>query len=482
MAAKSARWKKVLVAVIAALAALPLLGLLIFDQDISEIAGVGTGYTAKVMCSSVFVSGRDPREIEKVDLSPTSGYPISVRLDRQKKQVTASILGLFSKRAVYREGLGCTVVVDVSDEELKAQAAAAPVAPPGLSRDLPWPRGGKVDTQNLPSGADRKKLDQALDFAFTDPAPGRPVGTRAVVVVYQGRIIAERYAPGFSSDTPLLGWSMTKSVTNALVGILVRQGRLDIHEPAPVPQWKGPDDPRAQITVDQLLRMESGLKFVEEYEKNIASDVNVMLFNHGDMAAFAADMPLSAEPDSVWSYSSGTSMILARMVRQAVGGTGEDYLAFPRRELFDKLGMSSAVLEPDASGTFAGASYLYASARDWARFGLLFLRDGVWNGERILPQGWVAYSSTPTPAAPHGGYGAQFWLNAGSPGNQEDRWLPKLPVDLYSARGHDGQYVTIIPSHDLVVVRLGFTPNHLQAWDHQKFLSLIIEALGNQNP
>lgn len=258
--------------------------------------------------------------------------------------------------------------------------------------------GDLIPKTELPTGVDKVKLAEAMDKAFSEPDPKKPRRTRAVVVVYDGRIIAERYAPGFSQSTPLLGWSMTKSVTNALIGILVGQGRLLIQEPAPVPEWSGADDPRGAITLDQLLRMSSGLKFIEEYTKN--SDATCMLFGTHDTAAYAASQPLETEPDSKWSYSSGTANILSRLVRHTIGGTSADYFAFPRRALFNRIGMRSAIMEPDASGTFVGSSFMYATVRDWARFGLLYLQDGVWEGTQILPEGWVDYSRRPTPKAP----------------------------------------------------------------------------------
>ena len=194
----------------------------------------------------------------------------------------------------------------------------------------------------------------------------------------------------------MLGWSMTKSVTNALIGILVKQGKLSLDQLAPVPEWSDPADPRHAITLDQLMRMSSGLEFSEDYA-DLTTGVTQMLYNTDDMGAYAAAAPLEAEPDGVWNYSSGTANIVSRIVRDTVGGSDEEYLTFPRRALFDPIGMTSAVMEPDASDTFVGSSYMYATARDWARFGLLFLQDGMWEGERILPEGWVDYSITPTP-------------------------------------------------------------------------------------
>jgi CubicO group peptidase (beta-lactamase class C family) len=201
-----------------------------------------------------------------------------------------------------------------------------------------------------------------------------------------------------------------------------------------------------------------------------------MLFDTRDMAAFAASKPLVEEPGSAWHYSSGTTNILSRIVREAIGGTDQDALEFPRRALFDRLGMRDTVFEPDASGTVVGSSFVYASPRDWARFGLLYLQDGVWQGERVLPEGWVAYTTSPTPKAPQGRYGAQWWLNAGDPADNADRRWPNLPPDIFWADGHDGQAVVVVPSHDLVLVRLGFTPDP-EAWDLGAFIGDVLEAI-----
>jgi CubicO group peptidase (beta-lactamase class C family) len=311
------------------------------------------------------------------------------------------------------------------------------------------------------SDGDSARLTRALRDAFSEPEPTRPRRTRAVVVVRGGRIVAERYAPGFGPQTPLLGWSMTKSLTNALCGILVRQGKLDVSAPAPVPEWSQAGDARRAITVDLLLRQSSGLRWNEVYETSpFDSSVIAMLYGRGhrDMAAFAASQPLAHPLGSVWSYSSGTTLILSRILRALIG-SDSDYHSFPRRELFDPIGMKSALIEADAAGTFVGSSYSYATARDWARFGLLYLRDGTWEGVRILPAGWVDYTRTPAPAAPHGEYGAHFWLNAGV----EERGVPspdaRAPADLFYASGHDGQVVAIVPSRDLVIVRIGLTPD-----------------------
>jgi CubicO group peptidase (beta-lactamase class C family) len=268
---------------------------------------------------------------------------------------------------------------------------------------------------------------------------------------------------------------MTKSVINALTGLLVKAGKLALQDPAPVPEWQAPEDPRRNITLDHLLRMTSGLSFDENYS-NPLKDVTFMLLAASDMAAYAASKPLVAEPGSAWHYSSGTTNIIARILRGAVGGSEPDYLSFPRRLLFDRIGMRSAIIEPDTSGTFVGSSFMYATARDWARFGLLYLQDGMWKDDRILPVGWVEYSRRRTPASPRGAYGAHFWLTVhpgflGGDGNASG-----LPADAFHAIGHEGQFVTISPSRNLVLVRLGLT-RYRGAWDHGAFVRQVLEAI-----
>jgi CubicO group peptidase (beta-lactamase class C family) len=326
----------------------------------------------------------------------------------------------------------------------------------------------------LPVGVNGQRIERAIDRAFAEPGTDKRRQTRAIVLIYDGQLIAERYAPGFHKEMPLLGWSMSKSITNALVGILVRKGVLKLGDPAPVPEWHGPNDPRQAITIDHLLRMSSGLEFEEVYEP--LRDVTDMLYGSYDFAAFAASKPLETEPGEKWSYSSGTTNILSRIVRQSVPGFFEGYMNFIRKELFHKLGMSSAVIEIDPSGTHVGSSYAFATARDWARFGLLYLQDGIWQGERILPEGWVKYSTNPTPKAPQGEYGAHFWLNAGSSANPKNRVWPGLPGDAFWAAGFQGQRVVIIPSKKLVVVRLGLTTAE-EALDIESFIEEVIAAL-----
>ena len=293
--------------------------------------------------------------------------------------------------------------------------------------------------------------------------------------MWHGQVIAERYAPGFTADTPLPGWSMTKTVTAALVGTLVAQHKLSPDASALLPEWRGSGDPRAAITLDALLRMTSGLQFNEDYDDPL-SDVALMLYAQPDTARFASAKPLAATPGARWSYSSGTSAILARVMREALGGSDGDYLALPHRALFAPLGMRSAVFEPDASGTLVSASYMYASARDWARFGQLLLQDGVWDGQRLLPEGWVRYLTRTTPQSARQEYGAQLWVKVPEPFNDRDPHAVAMPADAFHAVGHEGQFVSVVPSRQLVVVRLGLSRPE-SAWNHEAFLARVLDAV-----
>jgi CubicO group peptidase (beta-lactamase class C family) len=305
----------------------------------------------------------------------------------------------------------------------------------------------------FPVAVDSMKLQSAIKKVFVEEDTILPVHTRAVIVVYDGHLIAEHYADGFSAKTKLAGWSMTKTVTGALIGILAKQGKLFVESPAPVPEWQSPGDPRHVITIENLLQQRSGLDFDEIYYR--ASDATRMLFQKSDMAAFTASHPLKFQPGSVFQYSSGNSNILSRIIRQTVGDSL--YVGFPYKEMFYKLGMYSAVLEPDPSGTFVGSSYMYANARDWARLGLLFLNDGVMNKQRILPEGWVSKSTMPV-SSDKRGYGYQIWLNRGS--DSSVKHYPSAPADMFYADGFESQLIFVIPSKRLVIVRMGLTQHN----------------------
>jgi CubicO group peptidase (beta-lactamase class C family) len=424
-----------------------------------RVAAILAAYKAKMLCSEVLLAHRDAgvvlTELEVDDLAPLRFINASV--DPLARTATASVAGLIRHRASYRDEHGCAL-----------QLGPTPVA-----RESPTHEGRHTLADTLVGPANHA-LDPVLDGAFAEPNPKRPRRTRAVVVVQNGRIIAERYAPGFTSETPLLGWSMTKTVVNALVGILVKEGRLAVDRPIPIPEWQSADDPRRQITLDHLLRMSSGLAF-DESAWNPLSDLTVMLLGAPDAGLYAARKSLAVAPGTVWQYSSGTTNIISRAIR-AVMNDDAQYADFPRRALFTRLGMSHSLIESDPSGAFIGSSFGYATARDWARLGMLYVEDGVWEGQRILPDGWVTYTRTPAPADPVKRYGAHVWLKVAD----EYSGGAVLLADAFHAIGHAGQFVTMIPSANLVVVRLGLT-RYPDAWDHTAFVRDVVEALGASN-
>ena len=415
-----------------------------------ELIRVGSGYSAKIVCSNVFIAGRDPEQVLALDVQ-APGSPIlkfmTVDVDRQAKVVRAGLFGLFGKgMAVARDGYGCSNVPDGNPDAV-VPAPALPPGPAAAPSNALWPEGTTIEPSQEPGLA--KVID---DSTLTGPE------MRAVVVVKNGRIVGERYGDGFSPDTPLLGWSMTKGVNAAIIGTLIKAGKLSLDQSGLLPEWKG--DGRAAIKLSDLMAMSSGLEFNEDYGVNGVSDVLRMLYLETDMAGFAAGKPLVHDVGQTWSYSSGTSVLLSRIWQNAVG---VDALSYPKKTLFDPIGMTSAIMEPDEHGTFVGSSYLYATARDWARFGLFMLREGVWNGNEILPAGYVDWMHEPVPDS-KGGYGkgqVRIWGPEGDQAAHELDVRLGLPSDTFWFEGHDGQTVTVIPSKDLVIVRMGLTPIEL---------------------
>ena len=423
------------------------------------IAPVGCAYKAKVLCSALFVSGLEV-DLERAPEIADDAYKIlrlfRARVDRAERSVTCSFLGLRSRTAVYRRGLGATVLSGALWQP------EAPVEdPPGGADPCPAP------------APESGKLKNWLDDCFPEKNPERLRRTRAVLVLHDGKLVADRYAPGFSRETRLTGWSMTKAVVGALVGVLVRDGRLSLSEKNLLPEWRGTGDPRAEISLDDMLRMRSGLRFEELYGKPL-SDVNRMLWLSRDMGAYAAARPLAHPPGSRWKYASGTTNILAKIIRNVVGE--RDYPRFPRRALFEPLGMRSALVEMDSAGNFVGSSHMFATARDWARFGRLYAQGGVWDGRRVLPEGWVELAATPTPQS-DGRYGAHWWLKLPKELGGETEAAKKIPADAFYALGHEDQSVTVIPSKKLVVVRLGLSI-YIDAWNHAQFIADLLDVLG----
>jgi CubicO group peptidase (beta-lactamase class C family) len=421
---------------------------------------IGAAYKAKVLCTAIFGSKRDLDPARADDVSAGAYWILRAfraRIDRVERSVTATIAGRAPRTAIYRPGLGATLTYP---GRLRSVAIASIRTG---SDDGPFP---------FDRGDETAAVRNLVDATFTEPDSRRPRRTRAIVIVKDGRIVAERYAPGFSAEMPLPGWSMTKSVIGALIGILVGEGRLSLDDQALLPEWPA-GDARSEIRLEDLLRMRSGLRFSESYF-DMSSNVNQMLFNRPDAAAYAASQRLRHKPGTAWSYSSGTTNILSRIIRRVVGEA--DYPDFPRRALFDRIGMSSAAMEPDASGTFVGSSFMLATPRDWARFGQLHLHGGTWRGQQILPEGWVRFATTPTPQSPGGCYGAHWWLKLQKDLGGESAPASRIPDDAFFALGHEGQTLSVIPASGLVVVRLGLSIN-IEAWNHAAFLADLHTAI-----
>lgn len=436
------------------------------DWYLWRLVSAATGVEAKLLCSGVFVSDRAPNAVISEDLQHEVNF-IRLNVDAAGNTVTATAFGLIKREAVYREGLGATLVTDSTATDIMAQLRGDLRPQPRFARTDLWPRGNTLPDTIPDTGIDRTRLERAIDTAFAEPDPALPKATRAIVVVHHGQLAAERYAPGFTRDTALPGFGLTMTVMNALAGMLEGDSRLSVDDPVAFPAWSS-DDPRQDITIGHLMRMTSGLEFDDDKEP--LSD-SVLMYGSADMAAFAAKKPLLSTPGEVWAVSNGSAVLTAWAIRKAIGGTTADYWAYPHRRLFDRCCMTTAVIEPDAAGTFVGSSGMYASARDWARLGMLFLNDGVWENERILPEGWMTWSLTPTPADQSRTWGAMFELNP------DGEWWPGLPADMFVSRGHNGQSLTVIPSLGLVVVRLGFTPAGAE-WNLLDFLQKVVATVG----
>ena len=425
-----------------------------------------SGYGSKNLCSAVYLQHRDPSEVIREDLAD---FPLSLgkfSVNEKDSSVTGSVWGIAKSKTIYRKGCGCTLINDISEAEVRAQTFSFPSKALSNSDSVDWPYGDRV-AYSFPSNIDNDLLQKAVRNVMNESsANGKPAFTRAVLVLYDGHIVAEQYAPGFDKNTVMLGWSMSKSFTGAMVGILVNQHKLSVDQPAPVASWTNSE--KSNITIKNLLQQTTGLDFTENYTR--PSSVTKMLFRQGDMAAYTASLPLKYRPGTVFNYSSGNSNILSKLIRQVVGE--KNYVAFPYSELFYKINAYSFLLEPDASGTYIGSSYSYATARDFARFGLLYYNNGIWNGEQILPASWVRESVQPSIADKRKHYGYQFWLNGYDENDSTKRWYPDVPADMFFCDGYGGQDVYIIPSEKLIVVRLG-----LHTVDENKFLKEVIQSI-----
>jgi CubicO group peptidase (beta-lactamase class C family) len=426
------------------------------QQQQQRRAEHGLAMLTKLLASGVFVVGREPDEFIRNDLTHYAelGLPdwkaIDVRIDRAAKSVTLQAPGIPARTAVFCGDQGCVLLprgaTKVSFKPVPVRSALPAAA------TQPWPMGDVLGDEPLPAEVDRGALSAALDFVFDDSAHTVPQTTRAMVVVYKGRIVAERYRPPFKQDTRHISWSMGKSITAALVGILVGQGHFKLEDPAPLAEWQGAADSRRRITIADLLHMSGGLKFESPADPAAMftdrDNHRYVYFGAVDVFDYSVSRELEHPPGTVWRYRNCDPLSLGKIIRQTVEARGEEYLTFPQRALFDRIGMRHMVLETDPYGNFIMTGFDYGTARDWARFGLLHLNDGVWQGERILPKGWIDTITAPAPADPDKKYGGLFWLNRG--GQYET-----LPRDMFWPAGHHGQVVLVIPSCEMVIVRLG---------------------------
>lgn len=430
-------------------AVLLLIALVYLRLEIYPQLDIITGFSAKSVASGHFIDGRPLETIQQGDNDIDKVDWATNAIDENEKSVLSKVYGLKARKAIYREGLGATLINDDFD-------VTKPYNVPkrnAFQSHLPYPYGNGNPVDTSFAELDAFKLQKAVEAAFDkeggssqngEQAKQKNKRTRAVVVLYKGRLVAEKYGPGFRATSKILGWSMTKSLTATYFGILQKQGKIDIMKSAPIAAWK--NDERAKITINDLLHMNSGLEWEEDYGK--ISDVTKMLFTAEDMTKSQIDKPLVGKPNATWNYSSGTTNLLSGLLRQQFK-THQEYLDFWYSSLLDKIGMDSALVEVDMAGNFVGSSYGWATPRDWAKFGLLYLNQGNWNGEQIFDPSWAKYVATPTNTS-NGQYGAQFWLNAGGK-------FPDVPRDMFYCSGYQGQMVAIFPSHDLVVVRMGLS-------------------------
>lgn len=414
-----------------------------------------SGYASKYMASSVLIGDRMPADINNYDLNLPLINLATTRYNDEEQWATSSVYGLMERRAVDRKELGTVLI----NEDYKASETY--LQPKRVRRmdTLPYPMGHLSPHDTIFPEIDYDRLNQAVALPFGNPEVQK---TRTLLVLYKGKLIHEHYVDGFSKNTPILGWSMTKSVLATLYGILEYQGKLDLNMPAPIEEWK--NDNRKKITINHLLRMQSGLEWDENYEK--ISDVTQMLFLDSDMTRGQRVKEAKAPPADIWNYSSGTTNLLSGILRNQFK-THQAYLDFPYAALIDKIGAHSMLIEADLEGNYVGSSYGWANTRDWGRLGQLYLNQGNWNGAQLFDQHWINYITKPTLHS-KGRYGGHFWLNA-------EGFYPDVPRDLYSMNGYQGQYVFIIPSKDIVVVRTGL--GEYPDFDVNGFLSALVNAI-----
>ncbi len=436
---------------------LVLVALIFGGKYIIDRSMIFTGYAAKNLASGIFVAGRSQENLETEDLNFSLVGLASNDVDYENKIVYSNFLGFGKQTAIYREGLGvCLINKDDNIKELQKQSISLQTIPDSLAKEY-FPKGDKL-RNNLSEYFNTDKLNTAIDNAF------KQGNTRSIVVAFDTIAMTEKYAPSFSKDSKILGWSMSKSIASTMIGILSKQGRININKPAPINEWQ--NDDRKNITTRNILNMTTGLKWEEDYGD--ISEVTRMLYEETNCSKLAINQPKQYAPDSVWYYSSGSSNILTEIVKREFDNIN-DYWNFPYKELFHKISMYNTLMETDASGNFVGSSYTYATTRDWTRFGILYLKKGIWYGDTIITPEWVKFTHKEVPNS-DGKYGSQFWLN------KSGHELPDAPDDIYFADGYQGQRVYIIPSKNLVITRMGLTKKK-GSFDYNKFVIEVINAL-----
>jgi CubicO group peptidase (beta-lactamase class C family) len=420
-----------------------------------------SGFSAKSVASGHFLDNRNLETIQQGDNDIDKIDWATNEINDSEHFVTSNVHGLKERKAIYREGLGVTLINDDFDVSKPYEVPKRTK----INNNLPFPYGNSEPKDTVFSNIDYEKLNAVVENAF-DKKGEKNKRTRSIIVIYKNKIIAEKYADGFNKNSRILGWSMTKSITGTLFGILQKQGKFDIMKPAPIAEWE--KDERSKISTNDLLHMNSGLEWEEDYGK--ISDVTKMLFQDEDMSKAQIDKPLVGKPNNTWNYSSGTTNLLSGILRKQFK-THQEYLDFWYTNLLDKIGMNSAIIETDMAGNFVGSSYGWATTRDWAKFGLLYLHKGNWNGEQLFDESWAKYVATPTNTS-NGNYGAQFWLNAGGR-------FPNVPKDMFFASGFQGQMVAIFPSNDLVIVRMGLKED--PEFDFNGLLSGVVSSITAKN-
>ena len=416
-----------------------------------------TGYASKNANSSIYIANR---LLDSVSLNENNFSPIRLsktKLDDEAKITTSSLYGLKPRKALFREGLGSVLINDNFDIKVKRKTPKRD----NKTKMLPYPYGVLPCKDTLYSEINYTKLNKVTDGFLNDYTAQNQ--TRTVLVYYKNNIISEKYAKGYDENSKTLGWSIAKSLLSTVYGVMSKEGLIDINETNLFKEWE--NDGRSAISINNLLQMNSGLEWNEDY--NTISDVTKMLFFEEDMGSFQMNKILKHEPNTFWNYSSGTTNLLNKIMRERMEYY-QDYLDYPYSKLIDKIGMNSMILEADMNGSYVMSSYAWATTRDWAKFGILHLNKGNWNGEQIVEESWIDYLTTPTDTS-NGEYGGQFWLN-------KEGLYPDIPKDTYYASGYQGQRIVIIPSRDIVIVMTAFTKDE-ELFDFNTFVKDILDCI-----